>query len=151
MYQVWMGHAQWKGKKIRGNLKIFTSPQGGREFFSKNGNQIANVIKVQPRGISVPSLDALRAMEGQKNRGNLKFFTSPQGGEKFFFEKWGPKYKRHKGITIRNKCTKFGWATCNGRAKKIQGILKIFISTQGGGKFFLKNGDQNTNVIKVYP
>ena len=55
-------------KKFGETSKLLQVHRGGGKFFSKNGNQNANVIKVQPQGISVPSLDALRATKGQKNR-----------------------------------------------------------------------------------
>ena len=64
--------------------------------------------KVQPQEISVPSLDALQAMEGQKKIGETSnFLQVHRGGEKIFFEKWGPKYKRHNAMAIRNTCSKF--------------------------------------------
>ena len=56
-------------KKFGETSKFFQVHRGGGKFFSKNGDQNANVIKVQPQGISVPSLDALRATEGQKKSG----------------------------------------------------------------------------------
>ena len=82
-----------EGQKNLGKPQNFyKSIVGEREFFfSKNGDQNANAIKVQPQGISVPSLDALRAMEGQKNSGKSQNFFKYIGGEGNFFQKMGTK------------------------------------------------------------
>ena len=80
-------------------------------------------------------------MEGQKISGKPQKNSKSVGGGFFFFKKWGPKYKRHNGITMRNNCTKFGWATSNGRAKNIGGTSKFLQVHREGRKFFSKNGD----------
>ena len=53
-------------KKFGESSKFLQVHREGENFFSKNGEQNANVTKVQPRGISIPNLNGIRAMEGQK-------------------------------------------------------------------------------------
>ena len=48
---------------------------------------------------------------------------SGRAGQNIFFEKWGAKYKRYKGVGIRNACSKFHCAATNGRTNKIWEIV----------------------------